>query len=402
MFIESIITNSSSIIKFLKKSRLALYFTKPQIHIIALIMSAMIKKGFSGKVTDAADLMPFRHRTNIGRFLSQSPWNEDYVERALLKLVVQKIWDISKATDKPIYVAIDDTISERTVPSSKAIHPIEKCSFHKSRLKGKTVYGHQLVTVMLICDDVVMPYSISIYDKKNKSKIDMAIELIKSLPNPVNEGFILCDSWYSCKKVFNSAKVSGFKYVGGFRTNRVIYPERYKKLGIKLNHFGKTLTKEDVDLVKVGNSEYYVYSYKGRLNDLKESLIVLSWPKEALFKEGCLRAFISTTDLNMSILELLNHYRHRWPIETFFRGSKKKLGLDDYQIRSEKGIKRYFLIMMVTYVYWGLEVSEDTLKFSDGIKTARAQLEFPKIAFIYEKIQAGASLDAILQLFKAA
>jgi hypothetical protein len=93
--------------------------------------------------------------------------------------------DISKATGEPIYVAIDDTISERTVPSSKALKPIEKCSFHKSHLNGKTVYGHQLVTVMLICDDVVMPYSISIYDKKIKSKIEMAIELINSLPSPI-------------------------------------------------------------------------------------------------------------------------------------------------------------------------------------------------------------------------
>jgi hypothetical protein len=85
----------------------------------------------------------------------------------------------------------------------------------------------------------------------------------------------LCDSWYNCKKIFNDSKKNGFKYVGGLRTNRVIYATDHEWLGIKLNAFGKTLTKEDVDLVKVGNSEYYVYSYKGNLNDLKEALIVL-------------------------------------------------------------------------------------------------------------------------------
>ena len=401
MFNGSIITNSSSIIKFLKESRFALYFTKPQLLIITLIMSGMIKKGFAGKVTDVSDLMPFRHRTNIGKFLAKSPWSEDFVERAHRKLVVKKIWDISKATGKPIYVAIDDTISERTVPSSKALKPIEKCGFHNSHLKQKTVYGHQLVTVMLICDDVVMPYSISIYDKKIKSKIEMAIELINSLPSPINEGYVLCDSWYSCKKIFKASENAGFKYVGGLRTNRVIYPTNHERLGIKLNDFGKTLTKEDVDLVKVGNSEFYVYSYNGKLNDLKEATVILSWPKDALFKDGCLRAFISPNS-NMSTLELLNHYKHRWPIEIFFRESKKKLGLDDYQIRSEKSIKRYLLIMMITYAYCGLEVAEDTLKFSDGLKTARAQLEAEKITFIYERTQAGEPLDSILKLFKAA
>lgn len=91
MFIGLIITNSSSIIKFLKKSRLVIYFTKPQLHIIAIIMSAMIKKGFVGKVTDVADLMPFRHTMNIGKFLSKSHWNEYFIKMALRNFVIKKI-----------------------------------------------------------------------------------------------------------------------------------------------------------------------------------------------------------------------------------------------------------------------------------------------------------------------
>lgn len=35
-----------------------------------------------------------------------------------------------------------------------------------------------------------------------------------------------------------------------------------------------------------------------------------------------------------------------------------------------------------TYVYCGLEVSEGTLKFSNGLKTARTQLGAEKINFI--------------------
>jgi hypothetical protein len=91
MFSRSIIPESSSIIKFYKKLRFSLYFTELQLHSIVLIISAMIKKGFVGKVTNIAELMPFRHRTNIGKFLTKSPWNEDYVERALRKLAVKKI-----------------------------------------------------------------------------------------------------------------------------------------------------------------------------------------------------------------------------------------------------------------------------------------------------------------------
>src|SRR3712207_8664885 len=63
-----------------------------------------------------------------------------------------------------------DTISEKTKPSSKAVNPIEKCYFHNSHLKRKTVYGHQLVVALLSCDGLVLPYSIKIYDKSKDRK----------------------------------------------------------------------------------------------------------------------------------------------------------------------------------------------------------------------------------------
>ncbi|MCB2290145.1 transposase [Clostridium sp. CS001] len=171
---------------------------------------------------------------------------------------------------------------------------------------------------------------------------------------------------------FDFSKDVGYAYVGGLRTNRVIYPPGHEMLGIKLNRMINTLTKDDARLVKVGNNEYYVYTYSGTLNDIKNSLIALCCPKEALFKDVCLVAFI-TLDTSLTTEELLNHYKHRWPIKTFFRETKKHLGLNHYQVRSSRSIKRYFLLLMMTYVYCELEVSDSTLKFISGLKIARNQ-----------------------------
>ncbi|WAG48720.1 IS701 family transposase [Clostridium tagluense] len=401
MFNNSIVTKSSAIYKFLIELKITLYLTTPQTHHLILFINSMVTKGYCGKITDVSDFMPVRHRTNIGKFLSESPWDEDFVEKALKKRVIMRIWDTSKTTGSPIYIVIDDTISEKTVPSSKAKKPTEKCGFHHSHLKGKTVYGHQLVTVMLLCDTLVLPYTMAIYDKENMSKIQMAIEFIKSLPQPVNEGYVLCDSWYSNKKLFAVSKDSGYAYIGGLRTNRVIYPKGRGKLGIKLNHMCEILTKDDVDLVKVGNNEYYVYTYRGKLNDAKDSLIALCWPKEALFKSGCLRAFISL-DTTITTEELLNHYKHRWPIETFFRETKKHLGLNHYQVRSNRSINRYFLLLMMTYIYCELEVSNGTLNFSVGIKIARNQSKKERVSWIFNQADLGISLEAIFKILKIA
>ena len=401
MFNNSIVTKSSPIYKFLIKLRITLYLTTPQIHHLILFINSMVTKGYCGKITDVSDFMPARHRTNIGKFLSESPWNEDFVERALKKHVIMRIWETSKITGKPIYVVIDDTISEKTVPSSKAKKPTEKCGFHNSHLKGKTVYGHQLVTVMLLCDTLVLPYTMAIYDKENMSKIQMAIKFIELLPPPVNEGYILCDSWYSNKKLFSASKEAGYAYVGGLRTNRVIYPSGHERLGIKLNRMSKILTKDDVNLVKVGNNEYYVYTYRGKLNDAKDSLIALCWPKEALFKDGCLRSFI-TLDTTLTTEELLNHYKHRWPIETFFRETKKYLGLNHYQVRSSLSINRYFLLLMMTYVYCELEVSNGTLKFSAGLKIARNEAKKEQVSWIFNQASIGNSIETIFETLKIA
>jgi len=287
MFNNSIVSKSSPIYKFLFDLNITFLLTTPQLHHLILFISVMVTKGFGGKINDLAELMPVRHRTNFGKFLSKSPWNEMHLERALKKYVLHRIWNISKNTGNPIYVVIDDTISEKTPPSSKAKHPTEKCGFHNSHLKGKTVYGHQLVTVMLSCDKLVLPFAMIIYDKTGMSKIQIAMEIIASLPKPVKKGYVLCDSWYSNKKLFTISAKSGYTYIGGLRTNRVIFPKGHEKLGIKLHGMNKTLTQKDVSLVKVGNREYYVYTYRGRQKNIPDCFVLAH--KESL----CLRAFIT-------------------------------------------------------------------------------------------------------------
>ena len=162
MFQNTIISDKLSLYKFFKQLNFDLYLTKPQLKHLESIMNAMISKGFNGKISDIAELAPARHRTSISRFLSSDSWNEKLLERALKAYVVELIWTRAKETKKPIYFIIDDTISEKTKPSSKAINPIEKCSFHNSHLKGKNVYGHQILVSLLSCDGLVLPYSIDI------------------------------------------------------------------------------------------------------------------------------------------------------------------------------------------------------------------------------------------------
>lgn len=363
-------------------------------------MNAMFFKGYNGKVANVAKLTSRKHRTSVTRFLSNSTWNETLLRESLKSLVLELIWKKSKETKKPIYLIIDDTISEKTKPSSKAINPIKQCGFHNSHLKGTTVYGHQILVSLLSCDGLVLPYSIDIYDKNSMSKIELAKNLVKSLPKPENKGYVLGDSWYSCKTLFTASRSAGYAYIGALKTNRVIYPENHNNLGIKLHKFATTLNIEDFDLVTVKNQEYYIYNYVGNLKDMKNVSITLSYHKESFHKDGALKTFISL-DTSLTPLDILTQYSDRWAIEPFFRDCKSYLGLNGYQVRSERSINRYLLIMITNYTYCKLYCNE-CYHFNTGFKLAQNNLEKAKIIWIYNAATSSKSVEKILEYLKIA
>ncbi len=125
-----IITNELTLDKFLKELKFDLYLTKPQITHMKSIVKSMFVSGYTGKMNDVSKSLSPKHRTSITRFLSNSSWNESLTFNSLKNKSIDLIWSRSKQTDKPIYVIIDDTISQKTKPSSKAVNPIEKCFFH--------------------------------------------------------------------------------------------------------------------------------------------------------------------------------------------------------------------------------------------------------------------------------
>ena len=403
---ENNIPYAKSINNFIIEIRIALYLTLPQFkHICAFVFGA-VGRGCNGKVSRITEnCYSSRHRTSVGNFLSNSPWNEDYILRALQKFALKKIWQLSKDTGKPIYVIIDDTVCKKTKPSSRAKNPIEKCQFHYSHLESKQVYGHQVVGILLQCGDVTIPYQLTPYDKtrmnefnKKVTKIEIAINAISSLPTPPNSGFILADSWYSAEKIIKAATLKGFDYIGALKTNRVIYPKSCR-MSQKINGFAKTINKEDFHLVTVNTSSYYIYRYEGRINGFKKVVILISYPENALYNQKALKSFIST-DTSLTIEDLLHQYTERWTIEVFFRQNKMELGLDNYQVRSEKVIKRFWILTQLTYYYCTFGVSKTHCKFAQGLKIARKNSVKNLIDWVYTQSQNGVSKEAICDVLK--
>jgi len=398
MSYRDIITEETGIYQYLQGLNFLLYFTKPVLRHIQEFMTAAVQKGYKGTVTDMVALSFANcHRTTFGRFLKKGIWKAAYIWKAVQKEAVNWINTMSKVGNEPVFVIWDDTIAEKTKPSSQALNPIEAAGFHHSHTENKSVWGHQLLAVMLSCGICTLPYLLERYVKGAKSKIQMVCDIVSSIPTFEGRVYGLCDSWFTNKKVIDAHLSRDFHLIGALKTNRIIYP---KGINISIRDFAQYIEKNDVHLVTVNNSQYWVYRYEGHLNGIENAVVLLCWPKSAFKKEPALHAFLCT-DMELDSQTILEYYSKRWPIEIFFRQTKGLLGLNKYQVRSTAAIDRILALIALTYLFCTTQKS-DYCKLSEGIVSTRREIHKQGVIWIYQQAKDDVPIDNVLFCLKAA
>lgn len=387
------IYDSSTIYKCFLQLKLEDYYRRVILRHIMSILISVFTIGYKGKTVQMGKSSE-KHRTTIGHFLNHGKWDESILERCVKTEVISRIYGEAKRTGKPIYCIVDDTISSKTKPSSRALHPIEDAYFHQSHLKKKQDYGHQAVGVMLSCNGITLNYAMILYDK-SRSKIQIVCDIAKELPEAPVPSFFLCDCWYSCVKVMDAFLAKGFYTIGALKTNRVIFPVGIKR---QISQFAPYIHKTDpnVSLVTVGKRQYYVYRYEGNLNDLENATVLISYPRDAFGLPKALRAFICT-DAHLSTQAILDCYLERWSIEVFFRQAKQNLALDQYQIRSSLGVRRFWILMSTAHLACSLTTAQP-LPFQDGFAAMQKLIAAERISFIYHCGASGVPFVKVLAL----
>ena len=349
----AIIAEENPVVKYLYSTFKKLT-SVPLKHISNMIISSA-SKGFSGKMTDIAELSP-NHRTTIGYFLNKGKWDSDSVGKTLSSEVYRYVF----AADEIVFVSLDDSVNEKHKAPDGTPRPMEEVRSVYSHLKGGFVYGHQVFAAMVgsLC------YKIDFCRKDDGGKIKKAVAVAESLPKVSKIGYVLMDSWYTCKEVVNAFLRKGYNTIGALKTNRVIYPD---SSGIQISQFAKTLNQSDFRLVTAKSGAYWVYRYVGRLNGINESSVLITYPENAFGKDRALRAFLCT-DLSLSDEKIIQYYGKRWRIEVFFKQYKHYFGFGKYQIRSANGISRFLLIISLAAFYF---ISNYATKLADAIHNFR-------------------------------
>jgi len=360
---ETIITPKEKISKFFYETGLDFLSSVPQRRIQEMILASGMK-GNTGKTSDYADYGAV-HRTTYGHFLSKGKWNESQVSSIQKSGVLKSIREKSERAPKPVYWKIDDTISEKKQPSKKALNPTEGTGWHYSHLDKEMVYGHQVFGCTVSCGEMSLCYELKRYDKAKKSKIDMTLALIASLPVAELDSYALFDSWYTNSKTVNAFRAKNYVVIGALKTNRIIYIDGEP---VPISEFAGNTSIDEFRLVTANSQKYWIYRYGGNLNGITNVTVLMSYPEDNFGDNRALRAFICT-DTEMNVENILNHYAHRWQIETFFKQMKRYFGLDKFMIRSVKAIDRFFVIISLAHFFFA--TCDLVLEFSDAIRNLR-------------------------------
>jgi SRSO17 transposase len=402
------VTLYSYIVKFVFALQLGL--SKPQMnHVLTFMQGIILTDGRKTISQIRRSTHEQRHLSCMTRFLNESPWCPNRVTRRRLQFMMEKIKRIrSKQGDtRPLaFFIIDDTQSKKD-RSAKRMDGLDD---HYSHSDGKTVWSHCVVTAHLVSENHSIAWDFRSYFRKSyceehgldfKSKNDLAIEMIEDYHSPTEEQvYVLVDSWYTSEKLIDACNVKGFHLIGGLRVNRKIYP---MGIGIKISEFSSDyMRSSDLHSVIVGGHNYKMYPYEGKVSDVPNAKILLSWDGE--FDSSTPPFCILSTDCSLNLVTILRYYNVRWNIETGYRYFKDLLGFDQYQLLSYKGIERFWCIQFLTYNYLEHQRQEwqegVPLTIGDVVRRIRKEHLGLIVVYAYEQALSKKSLADVLKDLK--
>jgi hypothetical protein len=298
----------------------------------------------------------------LHHFLSDSPWNEEAVNQERVDRLIQTVQERAQEKTEPIGFLIgDDTTNPKTGKEMAGF------GFNHSTVHDDVIRSQSVVATLYHFEDLDIPLYPSLYKSESyceqheetfKTKNELMVEQIEKVKLPKGIRSIgLFDSWYFNSIVLAGCKEKGIEAIGRLKDNRRAILSLSDPIGTRLDdwfnflrshkqHPFKRITVRDNEAKK---RELWTYHWTGFVKNL--GLVQLVVVSDRIRGKNVIPAFIATTDLNLSVEQIICFYFKRWSIETFFWTQKERLGFNDYQVRPERSAKRHWLLCFLAHSY---------------------------------------------------
>jgi SRSO17 transposase len=317
-------------------------FSRPQLKQFARYLTGLIVCENKTVTGINNSFVGHNDQSALNNWLTESDWSEERLEKARQDLILEELK--AKCIKRGVLV-VDDTLNH------KSGRHMEGVNIHYDHAEGRYTLSHQLVTSHLVAGRFSMPIGFELYlrnegQEEFRSKQELARILIG---NAVAYGFpfncVVMDSWY-----FNAENASyieglGKDWVAACKSNRLILmPKGWTPISTCLEAVPKTEFKETVIQTEDGEKRFWTYIKNVAIRSQRRIRIVASYEDEKMEGEPKL---IATNRLDWDVKTILKMYLKRWRIDSFYRDAKQELGLEDYEVRKMRGLRRHWLMVFL-------------------------------------------------------
>jgi SRSO17 transposase len=317
-------------------------FSKPQLKQFARYLTGLIICDSKTVTAINNSFVGHNDQSALNNWLTDSNWSDEKLDKARKELVKEEL-DAKNMRNGVLLV--DDTINHKTGEH------IEGVDIHFDHADGKRALGHQLVTTHLVAGKYSIPVDFELYQRNEgqpnfKSKNELATALIdKAVVDGFNFSCVVMDVWYFNFENTSHIEGLGKDWVAGCKINRLIQTgDGY----VSLADYRQTLPKEAFKKVsvKTADGERFFWTYAKNVTLKKHhqrARVVFSYEDEIAGEPKVL----ATNRLEWDVKTILGTYLLRWKIDAFYRDAKQELGLEDYEVRKMRGLKRHWLMVFL-------------------------------------------------------
>jgi hypothetical protein len=209
----------------------------------------------------------------------------------------RRLWELfaSRMIHQGGYLVLDDTTWQRQTKVAEAVAKVWSSSAGGVRL------GMQVVLLIWTDGKRKVPISMRLWQKGGKSKVELATEMLREAAAwGVQPNYVLFDSWYAARAIFNLLGELGWQYVARIKSNRLLDDESLKQKWPQ--RFGQAC---------------------GHLRRVDQEVKVI--------KDG--KRYWVTNDPALSPAQIKRQYRHRQQVEETFRLLKQEFGWGGSSVR---------------------------------------------------------------------
>lgn len=317
-------------------------FTKPQWNHFNTYITGLLlgEKGEKNIQDIAGNMLDGGHQSSLNRFITRRRWDLRKFNALRLRECLHD--------HKDGILSLDDTLIEKTGKTMGGV------GYLYDSAQKKNVLCHDIVSTFYRTSEEQLPLYFEPYVKKEvteaagtwfRTKIQIALDLLRQSLAQVRPVAIVFDEWYMCHELTDYINSHGLTWVSQAKTNRCV---QVGEEWIGLARYAQTLA---LDVFTRVNAEIEEKRYKWFFETIAMmknvgvvKLVVLKQRKNSRK-----HTFLVSNTANLNGMQVLAYYKKRWAIEVFHRDCKQHLGLGEYQVRRLDAVVIHLHLVFFAY-----------------------------------------------------